>query len=371
MSYRKISSLVLILAVFLMGCSDRTSVEDVTFSLLIGIDLDDEDRLLYSVSSPVFSKEAKKKEEEVTVRTNSMRLSREEFDRSVVAMTVGGKVQAILLGKRVLQHKKWFDLLDVFYRDNKNTVLPFVVEVDGKVSDIINFAPDDKPRLPTYLSQLLITAHRRNITVNTTLQQLHRHMLEKGMTPSITELRREDDLRVMGTALLRKDGRYAFTIDPADNKILSILNPHRKGEFPFTVKLPSQSKSSFFKLNKLSFTATDISTKTKVKYVEDRFRFDINVKMRINLSEQLFRFNVEKNADKLEKEIGQQLEDQYEQLIAKIQEAKIDPIGLGLYARARQYKHWKEVKDQWGEALSKADVKVKVNIRIMSMGAIR
>lgn len=363
--------MALILAAFLTGCTDRLNVEDVTFALLIGIDQDEEDRLVFSISSPVFSKEAKKKEEEYEVRTTTLRKSREEFDRSVVAMTMGGKVQALLLGKRLLQHKDWFKMLDPLYRDTKNTVLTHVVLVDGKVSDIINYSPDDKPRLPTYLSELLHTAQRRNIAVSTTLQQLHRQMFEKGMTPGIVELRKDGKLKVIGTALLKEDGRYVITLEPLENKLLSLLNPHRSGEFPFTITIPSHSNEGFFKQDKLSFTATDISTKTKVKFDEYKFRFDIHVKMRISLSEQLFPFNVEKEAEKLEKEIAQQLEAQYEQLINKIQAAEIDPIGLGLYARAKQYRHWKDVQDEWGKALSSADVNVKVKVKVMTMGAVR
>ncbi|MCD9025350.1 Ger(x)C family spore germination protein [Cohnella silvisoli] len=367
----KLCCTMLILAAFLTNCSDRLNVEDVTFSLLIGIDLDEEDNLLFSISSPVFSKEAKKKEEDLEVRTNTTRKSREEFDRSVVALTMGGKVQAVLLGKRLLQHKGWFQLLDPLYRDNKNTVLPIVALVNGKVSDIIRYSPQDKPRLPIYLAELLRTAHMRNITVNTTIQLLHRQMFEKGMTPSISDLRKDGNLKVMGTALLKEDGRYALTLDPVENKLFSILNPRRGGEFPFTVTIPSQSDESFFKHDKLSFTATDISTKTKVNYEQNNFRFDINVKMRINLSERLFAFNVEKEAKKLEKEIEQQLEAQFVQLIDKIQAAKIDPVGFGLYARAKQYRQWKGVQDRWGEAFSKADVNVKVKVRVMSMGATK
>lgn len=140
---------VLMLMLFLTGCTDRLSVENVTFILLVGIDVDEEDHVVYSLSSPVFSKEAKKKEEELEVRAMTMRNARENFDRSVVASTLGGKVQVILLGKRIFEHKDWFQLMDVFYRDNKDTVLPTVVLVDGKVSDLINFAPKDKPRLST------------------------------------------------------------------------------------------------------------------------------------------------------------------------------------------------------------------------------
>ncbi|MDF2650994.1 MAG: germination protein GerHC [Paenibacillus sp.] len=353
------------------GCADRSNVEDITFSMLIGIDLDDQDRLVFSLSSPVFSKEAKDKEEEYVVHTKTLRMSREEFDRTVGGTTVGAKAQVILLGKRVLQHEGWFKLLDPLYRDVKNTVQTSVVLVDGTVSDIVSFQPTDKERLPLYMSKLIRTAHKRNITVLTTLQELHRQMFEKGMTPSLTVLRKDGYLKVMGTALLEKDGRYLLSLSSAENKLLTILSPHPKGEFPLMIKLPSQPDTSIFNYDRLSFNTTGISTKTKVSYTESKFKFDLNVKLKIALTEMPFLFDVRRDAQLLEQEIEQELEDQFARLIKKIQTAKIDPAGLGLYARAKQYQHWKPVQDQWGEAFARSDVNVEVKVKIMAMGAIK
>jgi len=358
-------------AVFLSGCWDRANVEDITLSMLVGMDLDEQNRLLFSLSSPVFSKEAKKKEEQYVMRSTSMRQSREEFDRTVVAMTMGGKVQALLLGKRVLQHTGWFELMDPFYRDNRNTVLPTVVLVDGPVSEVIQFSPEDKPRLPTYMRELVNTAKRRNITVQTTLQQLRRQIYEKGMTPSITELRKDTDLKVVGTALLRHDGRYAMTLEPHENKLCSLLRADRRGDFPFTIKLPTYPDDGVFQHNVTSFAPISTSVKTKTRYEANRFRFDVGLKMRIFLTEKLFPADLQKNAEKLERDIARKLENDYAKLIEKLQAEKVDPIGFGIHARARQYRHWKPVQNRWPEAFSKADVNVNVTIKIMGMGAIK
>jgi len=363
----------LLLALSLLsGCSDRQNVEDVTFALLLGIDLDEEDRLVYFLSSPVFSKEAREKEEHFEVHTETLRSSREEFDRRVVAMSMGGKVQSLLLGKRLLRHKGWFELLDPLYRDNKNTVLALAVLVDGPVSELMDLSPKDKPRLPTYVTELISTAKRRNITMSTTLQELHRQMYDKAMTPSITQLKVEQGhLNLMGTALLKEDGRYAITLNPSENKLFALLYPHRNGIFPFTFTNPSQPRDGFFKHNLLSFTASGISTKTNSSFVNGRFRFDVQVKLKISFSELLFPIDVEKQGKQLEKQIEREFEKQYDKLFAKMQQAKVDPIGFGFYARARQYRQWKEVQEHWEEAFSDAEVNVKVKVKIMAMGATK
>ncbi|MFB6731730.1 Ger(x)C family spore germination C-terminal domain-containing protein, partial [Bacillus mobilis] len=54
-----------------------------------------------------------------------------------------------------------------------------------------------------------------------------------------------------------------------------------------------------------------------------------------------------------------------------IQQNKIDPIGLSLYARAYQYKEWKKVKGDWLQALAEAKINVKTHVKIKDTGTIR
>jgi Spore germination B3/ GerAC like, C-terminal len=119
----------------------------------------------------------------------------------------------------------------------------------------------------------------------------------------------------------------------------------------------------------MSFFPNIINVKTKASYKDDGFVFDIKIKMGINMTERLFSFNVNKQAPELEKQIQEELQNQIRQLIKKVQAAKIDPFGLGLYARAYEYDRWKKVQNNWGEAFSDATVNVKVKVKIRATGS--
>lgn len=88
------------------GCFDQRNVEDVSLTLILGIDLDPNDNLLVYISSPVFNKEAKIKEETTGVKSATVRKARDQFDATVMALTAGSKTQVILVGKRLLKTKK-------------------------------------------------------------------------------------------------------------------------------------------------------------------------------------------------------------------------------------------------------------------------
>ncbi|MDN3019125.1 Ger(x)C family spore germination protein [Paenibacillus sp. BSR1-1] len=356
-----------LVAMMMTGCADQMFVEDVSLSLILGLDLDQDDHLLVYMSSPVFNKEAKVKEEKVEVKAVSIRDSRELFDQTVMALTSGSKTQLLLVGKKLLKRKNWIDYIDPFYRDPKNTVTTRVVAVDGPVSDVIFFRPKDKPRLPLYLANLVDTAYRRNVTIKTTLQEFHEQTTEKGITASITEMKKDHKIMLTGTALLDEQSKYKLSITPNENKLLRILQHKTKGDFPFTISVPMESNGHD---HWISFSTPSIKTKTRVRY-DNHFIFNTDVKMRVIITERLFPFNVRRDAAKLQKSIEKKMQADFERLIKKTQTTGIDPFGFGIYARAYTYPEWKKVQNQWGKAFSKADVNVKVHVTIGGMGTIK
>lgn len=360
---------VLLSLFILPGCADQTYIEDISLSLLLGIDLNEDNQFVVASSSPVFHEEAKEKDEKNVVRAITLRQSQEEFDAIITALTSRGKIQVTLIGKRILEHPDWFKLLDASFRDGKNTTMSRVAIVDGSIADLIKSTPKDKPRLPIYLLSLIDTAHARNLTVKTSLQELHRQFTEKGMSPSISTLKKEGEIKVTGTTLLDHSGKYVMDINSDQTKLLRILQHETSGVFPFTIRLPDQPSHGFFPENKLSFFPNIIKVKTRTDYKDNRFIFNIKINMGVILTERLFHYDVRSQAPELEKQIQEELQNQFQQFLKEIQAAKIDPIGLGLYARAYQYPEWKKVQDNWGEAFSKSTVNVNVKVKIRAMGS--
>ncbi|MNG37666.1 hypothetical protein D3C84_1250870 [compost metagenome] len=69
--------------------------------------------------------------------------------------------------------------------------------------------------------------------------------------------------------------------------------------------------------------------------------------------------------------ISELTQQQFNNLIKKIQQNQIDPIGLGLYARAHEYRQYKKVEEHWGETLSEADIHLTVKVKIGSTGPMK
>ncbi|WP_338452897.1 Ger(x)C family spore germination protein [Niallia oryzisoli] len=359
------------LVVTLSSCGRNIPLEDLTISLILGIDLDDKNNLIISESNPVFNKDAKKNIETYQLKSKSIRESRKYFDALTTGEVTAAKIQVLLIGKRVLEHEDWFSILDTVYRNPTFSINSRVIMVDGPVSDVILYEPPDKPQLPLHLKEVIDKNNERTRTVNSTLQVLHRQMYDKGITPSISAIKKEKDIELVGVSLLDDNGKYVDNLSIQESSLLLILKDEQNKELTLSMPMPAiNDKGGIFNKNELSFDVSRINSKVKAKYDKDQFHFNYKIHMAVNVVERLFPADmVTKN--ELEKMIEKELKSRFEGLIKKIQENKIDPIGLGLYARAYQYEHYKKVKDHWVDTLAKSNINVSVDIDLQSMGAMK
>jgi Ger(x)C family germination protein len=366
-----LSILVVFLIAVLSSCARNIPLEDLTIALILGVDLDDENNLIIFESSPVFNKEAKQNNETYQTEAKSIRESRRYFDALSTGKVTAAKIQVLLIGKQILEHEDWFSILDTVYRNPAFSINTRVIVVDGPVSEVVFSESKEEPQLALKLKEIIDNNIDRTRTVVATLQTLHRQMYEKGITPSISEIKKDKDIELAGVSLLNKKGKYADTLSIQDSSLLVILKDEQKEELTLSIPMTKvNEEGGIFHKNELSLDVSKAKAKVKTTYEQGKFHFNYKIKLSVNIIERIFPAdNIKKN--ELEKMIENDLKSRFEDVIKKIQENKIDPIGLGIYARAYQYEQFKKVEDHWGEALADSKIDVSVDVEIKSTGAIR
>lgn len=364
-----------VLFVFLMAilssCGRHIPLEDLTISFILGIDIDDDNNLVISESSPVFNKDAQKNVETYQLKAKTIRESRKFFDALATGEVTAAKIQVLLIGKRILEHEDWFSILDTVYRNPTFSINTRIIVVDGSVADIIHYEPPDKPLLALHLKEVIDKNNKRSRTVNNTLQVLHRQKYENGLTPSISEIKKGKDVEFVGVSLLDQSGKYVDTLGIQESSLLLILKDEQKQELTLTIPITAiEGEGGIFHKNEISFDVSRVKSKVKTTYNQDKFHFKYNIHMTVNIVERLFPLKSISESE-LKKMIENELKNRFEALIKKIQSHKIDPIGLGLFARAYQYEDYKKVEANWGEALAEADIDVSLDVDLKSMGAIK
>ncbi|MFS0869008.1 Ger(x)C family spore germination protein [Paenibacillus xylanilyticus] len=366
-----ILSVSCILLAALAGCAnDKTNLEDATVPLALGLDVKDK-KLHYFISAPVFSKDIQKKTREGEGIAEGLRQSRNQQDAQFPGSLAGRNFQVIIVGKQLLQYKDWFNILDVTFRDPRNTITDRIVAFDGPIEDVFQLQPKDQPPLPLFIRAIVDSGSRSSATVKTTAQELHRQLYDRAMTPSISEIKIENNkILLKGTTLLSRKGQYRTSLTYQETTLLHILKNEAEPGVSLTFAVDDLQQSMPFNIDKVSFSLGDISVKIKSSHENGRFQFKIKVKSIISITEKFLEFELLQNSEEMATKLSEEMKKNIEKLIKKCQDYNIDPVGFGLFARAYQYPLYKEVQDNWGEELSRAHFDVDVDLRIAATGAV-
>ncbi|WP_138753159.1 Ger(x)C family spore germination protein [Paenibacillus sinopodophylli] len=367
------ASLIVIMGcLILSACGDQLSLENASTPLALGIDLDQDEKFHFYATAPVYSKNIKKKSQEITGEAESLRQSKALQDSQTAGSVQGRNYQVLLIGRHLLQYNDWFPMLDVIFRDARNTITDRIIVVDGSVKELLYLNPPDQPLLPIILRGMVDTKTTKSETYSTTAQELHRQFMDKGVTPYVAEVKVVNkQIQLKGSALLNERGKYMMSLNAQETILLNILQKQADPGFSLSYLIPDKPQTGPFATNMLSFTGGKVKTSIKTAYANQKFKFDIHIKTTVGLSEHIFPIDITKDSPKLQKQISSLMQEQIEGIIEKLKKHKIDPIGLGVYARAYQYEHFKQVEDEWGEAISRSEINVKVDLTIGAMGPVK
>lgn len=367
----KLILLCILLALTQMGCYDQINLENARMTMILGIDLDGKNNLIVYSTSPVFTQGAKKKTSVFSAIGNTVRESRQSFDAMTPGYTIGGKVQVVLLGKKLLEHGDWFPLFDAIYRDARLTVTSRIAAVDGPIESIVMSENSELTRLSHYLSLLVESNYEKGLTVPTTIQDFHRQMYDKGMTAYIAEIKKEKEVMVKGIAILDKHAKHRTSLNLKESLMFHLLQAKETKQVSLTIPIgsnPDQEKNKMLVNKRVSFLVKHVSREVKTDYRNGRFVFTIPLSLQIALSEVVFPIDIEKQKKHLEKMIADSIQAQMMQMIRKCQMVKTDPFEMGKYARAYHYPTWKKIQDRWPETFAKAEVHVPVQVEIIGRG---
>ncbi|MCL6585695.1 MAG: Ger(x)C family spore germination protein [Anoxybacillus sp.] len=362
----KAAALLLCVALFLSGCGMNTKLDSLTMTLTLGLDTDGGKLLSYS-SSPVFNKDAKEHTEVIEVNASSLREGRYKIDLFASGRAVGGKIQNVVIGKAFAKKKEIPSLLDVLYRDPKNSTTALLIVYDGPVKELMESKQKDKPRLAVAIKDLIMTTAVDKQTVKANLLDFHRTLFDKGCTPFASEMTRKNGkMMANGTALFDNKGKYITSLSPKETPFLQLLRKEIKPAIPFTLRTAALTG----KKENISVSIEHGKVRYETRYRNGRFQFHVQIDAGVIITEKIADIDISKKQKQLEKMIAHEIKTKTTALVKTFQHHHVDPVGFGLYARAYEYDHWKKVENDWGKAFAAADVSVSVKAKVISYGVI-
>ncbi|MFD0588834.1 Ger(x)C family spore germination protein [Paenibacillus sp. GCM10027627] len=351
----------------LAGCSDRMELDQSSIVTITGIDLDESAHLTIQNMVLVFNEDAKSKELLLDAKSSSLRKSRLVTQSKSNGNMMIGKLQLILVSKKLLKKMDLFPQLDVAYRDAKVSNSAIIATCDCSIVRLLSTKLDAHPILTEFIRSLIVSGHNSDITVETTMQKFHYFRFEKGINAYISEIKLDNnEISIAGTALLKNDRKYATLLNKAESTLLLILQKDFKAPAIYSTNLTIDGEKMV-----MSSDIIKASPKIKTAFADDRFQFNIDLPIDLQITELTDDADAVNDRVKIEQLVKEQVDKELSALIRKLQKNKTDPIGLGLYARAFQYKHWKNVQDDWSQAFSEAEITIVPKVTIKRYGVIK
>ncbi|MGA4466957.1 Ger(x)C family spore germination protein [Bacillus bombysepticus] len=367
---------IVICCVYLIGCSQRIPLEKVSLILLIGLDRTPNGEMKVGTSIPLFHHKKQKDTVEHWVHASTIYEGFSKIDTKLTGYVTSSKAEVILIGKKFAQEENWIQALDSSYRDPYATINAKVVLVDGSAEDIFKIHRPDKPPLPSYISGVIESSIQDNQSVSSTIQQLMREQNEQGMTQAVPIIKKtKNEIDTVGIAFLNRKGKYLTHIPKKDVKFFNLINKQKSsGRMILHLELPPKKSN---KKTNTSIFVQNATRKIDVNFQNGKFVFNLDINANVALVEKTNanlikeHYDNKKNINNLENAIEKEFNKELQNMLDEIQQNKIDPIGLSLYARAFQYKEWKKRKEDWLQALAEAKINVKTHVKIKDTGTIR
>ncbi|HDX9660680.1 TPA: Ger(x)C family spore germination protein [Bacillus toyonensis] len=367
---------IVICCICLIGCSQRIPLEKVSLILLIGLDRTPNGDIKVGTSIPLFHHKQQQSTIEQWTQASTVYNGFSKIDTKLTGYMTASKAEIILIGKKLARESNWLQELDSSYRDPYATINAKVVLVDGPVEEIFTINKPDKPSLPSYISSVIESSIQNNQSVSSTIQQLTREQNEEGMTQIVPVIQKtKNEIDTIGIALLDRQGKYLTRIPKKEVKFFNLINKSKNtGRMILHLALPPKKSN---KKTNTSIFVQNAKRKIDVNFKNGKFVFNLQINANVALIEKTNanlikeHYDNKKNINNLENAIEKEINKELQNMLDEIQQNKIDPIGLSLYARAFQYKEWKKVKGDWSQALAEAKINVKTHVKIKDTGTIR
>ncbi|PHB93206.1 spore gernimation protein XA [Bacillus wiedmannii] len=367
---------IVICCVYIIGCSQRIPLEKVSLILLIGLDKTPNGDIKVGTSIPLFHHKQQKSTIEHWTHASTVYTGFSKIDTKLTGYMTASKAEIILIGKKLAQEANWLQELDSSYRDPYATINTKVVLVDGPTEEIFKIHKPSKPSLSSYINGVIESSIQNNQSVSSTIQQLMREQNEEGMTQAVPIIKKtKNEIDTVGIAFLNRKGKYLTHIPKKDVKFFNLINkPKSNGRMILHLALPPKKSN---KKTNTSIFVQNATRKVDVDFQNGKFIFNFNIYANVALIEKTNanlikgHYYNKTNINNLKSAIQKEINNNLQNMLNEIQQNKIDPIGLSLYARAFQYKEWKKVKGDWLQALAEAKINVKTHVKIKDTGTIR
>jgi len=375
---KKIASslLILLLLIPLSGCWDYRGLDELTIVTGVAIDKKPEEdiyQLTYEIVDliePIKEKGPNRKliESEGKTIFEAVRNAK----RRVSNKLYFGHSELIIICEEIARNEDLNVVLDFFIRDSEcRETINVVVSQEKTARDIIASEGIGHTVITNEILEIL--EDDKKITSSILSVELYRLFNIMGAEGKELALPAFHIVQNDGKPTAETNGTAVFK----DNKLVGFLSPEESKYFLFIV---NEIEGGIFTVASsgqrpdISFEIYNNDTNLSFEYKDEKLKIKIKTTTVVFLGEFMRQFAPldEKELNALEETAEKELEDKIRNVVKKLQtEFGSDIFGFGNMIYKKDFRLWRQLKDNWDEHFKSLDLEVEADIRIMNTATIK
>lgn len=375
---KKIASslLILLLLIPLSGCWDYRGLDELTIVTGVAIDKKPEEdiyQLTYEIVDLIESiKEKGPNRKLIESEGKTIFEAVRNAKRRVSNKLYFGHSELIIICEEIARNEDLNVVLDFFTRDSEcRETINVVVSQEKTARDIIASEGIGHTVITNEILEIL--EDDKKITSSILSVELYRLFNIMGAEGKELALPAFHIVQNDGKPTAETNGTAVFK----DNKLVGFLSPEESKYFLFIV---NEIEGGIFTVASsgqrpdISFEIYNNDTNLSFEYKDEKLKIKIKTTTVVFLGEFMRQFAPldEKELNALEETAEKELEDKIRNVVKKLQtEFGSDIFGFGNMIYKKDFRLWRQLKDNWDEHFKSLDLEVEADIRIMNTATIK
>lgn len=360
----------------LTGCWDQHLLKDNSLVLGIGLDATEGEKILNTAVIRLLKTESggpgrPSSTNVIYSKTgNTFRETRAGIEKQLSGEYAPNKLRVLVMGED-LAKKDIYPILDILFRDPRNSLTAKLVITQGTAKELLNI----KKSKEVFISEKLLDAVNRSeehtLIPIETIQSICPDLFDPGKDFALPYVIKKgsDSIEILGMALFHDKKFTGKILEGEDATILLYLDGEEGDVARFTLKVNPEEEQRQNQFISTSNFLKDQTLKVKVDK-HNKISAEITLKLNITAIEYpLDQLSKKSEIKRLNKEITKELTQKAEFVIKELQEANCDYFGIGRKVMAYHPKTWKGI--DWADTFPTIDIKTKIEAEITGTGIIK
>lgn len=369
-------ALLCALALMVSGCGDRQIFDETGLVTAVGYDLMKDRKIRATVVMPSINPEAKDNIQVMSATGETSKGIRDHTNLQSDKRILAGQLR-VALYSAALAKEGIGGIVDTLYRDPSLSSRIFLCVYDGETYDLLTYPYQSEGNIGTYMYRMIKQNIDGEKIPSSTIHEFIRSYYDRGIDPQMPYLSRKgDEIVIKGVALFKGD-KYVDWISPKEAFLLKLV----RGKFKtgsYETSVPAQvfgmtSNTPAVKKSEVRLVFDTINSHSRIELEQaspPKFKVRIHLKARILEMTAPIKLDNPTLMEKMERTLEKQIELQAHQVMKKLQEMQIDPIGFGIIYKANRRGIAKMGMKEWRELYKMASFQFQVNATVTRNGVM-